>query len=128
MPSTEVPDDPWEDVRSCVEELEWFVSRKKDLAQDTEKGDSTWADVLEADLESLREALDRARALRLDEPPVSLLSDSVLAAVGIHAQTVSLHRELARHLRICTVCAETDVTRCGDGWALWHVLMPEEDA
>lgn len=36
-------------------------------------------------------------------------------------------RELARHLRRCMECGESDVQHCDEGWFLWRAAMPAEE-
>ncbi len=49
--------DPWLEIEGAIGEIEWFVSRKKDLSALVEKGDRTWADVLQSDVDDLRRAI-----------------------------------------------------------------------
>ncbi len=55
--------DAWVEVDCAIAEIEWFVSRKKDLSALVEKGDRTWADVLQSDVADLRRAIALARTL-----------------------------------------------------------------
>lgn len=57
--------DAWDEVDGCISEIEWFVSRKKDLAapcHEQKPTERTWADVLATDIQDLREAIKTARA------------------------------------------------------------------
>jgi hypothetical protein len=49
----------------------------------------------------------------------SILEDGDKAIGGL--------RDLARHLRCCRECGETDVRNCHDGRALWNAAMPTSE-
>jgi len=46
---------------ACIEELEWFASRRVNLAGLSGTMDQTWADVMLSDLADLRKALAEER-------------------------------------------------------------------
>lgn len=47
----------WGEVLACVLEIEWFATRKKDLAAKVERSEKTWGDMLMSDIVDLRRAL-----------------------------------------------------------------------
>lgn len=50
-------------LKDVRDEVYWFVSRQKDLAQETEEGSGrTWADVLDEDISIARAAIAKAEA------------------------------------------------------------------
>lgn len=66
------PLDTWDWVEGCIQELEWFASRKKNLAEvyksDSNLDGSTWGDMLLSDAAELRTALRHVRGLPPEEP------------------------------------------------------------
>jgi hypothetical protein len=49
---------------SCIDEIEWFATRKIDLAKESERSGRPWADTLMSDICDLRARLKDERALR----------------------------------------------------------------
>ena len=49
--------DAWDDVHSCILEIEWYATRKKDLSETAETAGITWSDMLLNDLADLEQAL-----------------------------------------------------------------------
>ena len=61
----------WKEVDACIDEIEWYASRKKDLAAAIDRPTSdchTWADMLMSDLSDLRQALREERKMATANP------------------------------------------------------------
>lgn len=111
----------WAEVEHQIQEIDWYASRKIDLARTAPKGDA-WSVLLADDLRELREAIDAARKAEMRPVETSLPAPErawveprgvgfALIACFLKAEDAQLVRN---HLAIPAVEPTAVCKRCND--------------